>query len=160
MMSLYAPDATFTLPGSIAAGKKEIRQFWLTSKSMTNNWISETPIYKVRITVNGDRGTLYFECHYVNPKTGKVVSTTAADSDVARINGRWLITNLAGASAVSVPEAMSGAATAGAAAGRTTTAGRAITRSSEASVAFRRRSTRSCSSPSSAPPPSSSPSVF
>ena len=99
MMSLYAPDATFTLPGSIAAGKKEIRQFWLTSKSMTNNWISETPIYKVRITVNGDRGTLYFECHYVNPKTGKVVSTTAADSDVARINGRWLITNLAGASA-------------------------------------------------------------
>jgi len=98
MMSLYAPDATFTLPGSIAAGKKEIRQFWLTSKSMTNNWISETPIYKVRISVNGDRGTLYFECHYVNPKTSKVVSTTAADSDVARINGRWLITNLAGAS--------------------------------------------------------------
>ena len=35
---------------------------------MTNNWISETPIYKVRITVNGDRGTLYFECHYVNPE--------------------------------------------------------------------------------------------
>jgi uncharacterized protein (TIGR02246 family) len=99
MMTLYAPDATFTLPGDIAAGKKEIRQFWLTSGSMTNNWISETPIYKVRITVNGDRGTLYFECVYVDPKTGKVVSTTAADSDVARINGRWLITNLAGASA-------------------------------------------------------------
>jgi uncharacterized protein (TIGR02246 family) len=99
MMSLYAPDATFTLPGSIAAGKEEIRQFWLTSKSMTKNWISETPIYKVRITVNGDRGTLYFECVYVNPKTGKVVSTTAADSDVGRINGRWMITNLAGASA-------------------------------------------------------------
>ena len=99
MMSQYAPDATFTFPGTIAAGKKEIRQFWLTSKSMTNNWVSETPIYKVRIKVNGDRGTLYFECVYVDPKTSDVVSTTAADMDVARINGRWLITNVAGASA-------------------------------------------------------------
>ena len=99
MMSLYAPNATFTFPGTIAAGKKEIRQFWLTSRSMTNNWISETPIYKVRITVNGDRGTLYFECVYVDPTTEKVVSTTAADVDVARINGHWLVTNVAGASA-------------------------------------------------------------
>lgn len=99
MMSLYAPNATFTFPGTIAAGKKEIRQFWLTSKSFTNNWISETPIYKVRITVNGDRGTLYFECVYVDPTTEKVVSTTAADVDVARINGRWLVTSVAGASA-------------------------------------------------------------
>lgn len=99
MMRQYAPDATFTFPGTIAAGKKEIRQFWLTSKSMTNNWVSETPIYKVRIKVNGDRGTLYFECVYVDPKTSDVVSTTAADIDVARINGRWLVTNVAGASA-------------------------------------------------------------
>ena len=30
MMSLYAPNATFTFPGTIAAGKKEIRKFWLT----------------------------------------------------------------------------------------------------------------------------------
>jgi uncharacterized protein (TIGR02246 family) len=99
MMSLYAPDATFTFPGTIADGKQEIRRFWVTSKSMTNNWISETPIYKVRITVNGDRGTLYFECIYVDPRTKKVASSTAADVDVARIHGRWLITNVAGASA-------------------------------------------------------------
>lgn len=99
MMSLYAPDATFTFPGTIASGTKQIRKFWLTSKSMTNNWVSETPIYKVRITANGDRGTLYFECVYVDPRTGKVASTTAADVDVARINGRWLITHVAGASA-------------------------------------------------------------
>jgi uncharacterized protein (TIGR02246 family) len=99
MMSLYAPNATFTFPGTIAAGKNEIRQFWITSRSFTNNWISETPVYKVRTTVNGDRGTLYFECVYVDPKTEEVVSSTAADVDVARINGRWLITNVAGASA-------------------------------------------------------------
>ena len=99
MMSLYAPNATFTFPGTIAAGKKEIRRFWITSRSFTNNWVSETPAFKVRITLNGDRGTLYFECVYVDAKTGKVATITAADGDVARINGRWLITGLAGASA-------------------------------------------------------------
>jgi hypothetical protein len=99
MMSLYAPNATFTFPGTIAAGKKEIRNFWRGSKSFTSNWISETPAYKVRITMNGNRGTLYFECVYLDARTGELQFVTAADGDVARLNGRWLITNLAGASA-------------------------------------------------------------
>lgn len=103
MMSLYAPDATFTFAGTIASGKREIRNFWTTSRSFTSEWISETPAYKVRITLNGDRGTLYFECHYVDAKTGKVAAVTAADAEVARIGGRWLITNLAGASATLRP---------------------------------------------------------
>ncbi len=68
-----------------------------------NNWISDTTSYKVRITVNGDRGTLYWECHYVDPVTETVVVTTAADVDVAKIDGRWLITSLAGASATLSP---------------------------------------------------------
>jgi ketosteroid isomerase-like protein len=106
MMSLWAPNSTFTAGGQSAVGKKEIRQFWLT-KSKTfqpdNTWVSETIPYKVRITVNGDRGTLYFECHYVDAKTGKVEEVTAADGDVARINGRWLFTNFAGASATLSP---------------------------------------------------------
>ena len=102
MASLFAPNATLTVPGTTAVGRRAIRQFWLTkgkSFQPDNTWISETPPYKVRITVNGDRGTLYFECHYVDAKTGKVAAVTAADGDVARINGRWLITSLAGASA-------------------------------------------------------------
>jgi ketosteroid isomerase-like protein len=102
MVSLFAPNATFTGGGHSAVGKKQIRQFWLTKSENfkpSNTWVSETIPYKVRITVNGDRGTLYFECHYVDAKTGKVEKVTAADGDVARINGRWLITNLAGASA-------------------------------------------------------------
>ena len=98
MMSLYAPNATFTFPGTTAVGKQEISAFWRTAKSFTNDWISETPAYKVRITLNGDHGTLYFECVYVSAKTGKVVVATAADVDVARIGGRWLITNIGGAS--------------------------------------------------------------
>ena len=103
MMSLYAPNATFTFAGTIASGKQTIRRFWRTSKSFTNDWISDTPAYKVRITLNGDRGTLYFECHYVEAKTGEMATVTAADAEVARIGGRWLITNLAGASATLSP---------------------------------------------------------
>jgi ketosteroid isomerase-like protein len=103
MMSLYAPNATFTMPGTTAVGKREISAFWRTSKSFTNDWISETPAYKVRIALNGDRGTLYFECVYVDAKTGEVAVTTAADVDVARIGGRWLITSIGGASATLSP---------------------------------------------------------
>ena len=86
----------------LKGGKKQIRQYWLKkSKNFqpTNHWVSETLAYKVRITVNGDRGTLYFECHYVDVKTGDLGPITAADMDVARIDGRWLITNMVGASA-------------------------------------------------------------
>lgn len=103
MMSLYAPSATFTAPGMTLVGRQEIREFWRTSKAFTNNWISDTPAYKVRITVNGDRGTLYFECHYIDWATGEAKSVTAADVDVARIGGRWLITSFAGASATLNP---------------------------------------------------------
>ncbi len=106
MMSLWAPNATFTSPGSTAVGKEQIREFWLTKSEAfkpDNNWIAETPSYKVRITVNGDRGTLYFECHFVNPDTKEVEASTAGDGDVAKIDGRWLITSLAGASATLSP---------------------------------------------------------
>jgi ketosteroid isomerase-like protein len=101
MMSLWAPNATLTVgPGETYVGKKEIRSFWLKAKVFQpeNHWVSETPAYKIRITVDGDRGTLYFECHYVDPKTGKVTSTAGADQQVARMNGRWLVTNHIGAS--------------------------------------------------------------
>jgi ketosteroid isomerase-like protein len=103
MMSLWAPSATLTVgPGQTAAGIEQIREFWL-EKSVafepTNNWISDHPAWKVRITVNGDRGTLHFECHYIDADTGEVALTTAADQDVARIDGEWLITDMVAGSA-------------------------------------------------------------
>jgi hypothetical protein len=89
MMSLYAPNATMTIgQGATASGSDEIR------------WLSDHPAYKLEITVNGDRGTLHFECHYVDIATDKVVSTTTADFDVARIDGAWLITNMIGGTTV------------------------------------------------------------
>jgi ketosteroid isomerase-like protein len=100
MVSLYAPNATLVSASETQVGKRQIRDYWLnTSKSFKNNWISSTAAYKVKITVFGDRGTLFFECHYLDAKTDKVMLVTAADADVARIDGRWLITHLSGASA-------------------------------------------------------------
>jgi ketosteroid isomerase-like protein len=103
MMSLFAPNATMTVGGGeTASGLEEIRQFWLdkaVSFEPQTNWISDHPAYKLEITLNGDRGTLHFECHYVDAETAEVVSVTAADLDVARIDGTWLITNMIGGTA-------------------------------------------------------------
>ena len=107
MMSLYAPNATMTVgPGVTASGLDEIRQFWLEKASTfepQNHWLSDHPAYKLEITVNGDRGTLHFECHYVDYDTEKLALTTVADLDVARIDGRWLITNMVAGSTSLVP---------------------------------------------------------
>ena len=104
MMSLYAPNATMTVgPGQTASGVDEIRRVFLETAAPfqpQNNWISDHPAYKLEITVDGDRGTLHFECHFVDADTGKVAATTAADLDVARIDGKWLITNMIGGSTV------------------------------------------------------------
>ena len=107
MVSLWAPNATLTIgPGITAAGTDEIRQLWLEESAAfqpTNNWISDHPAYKVDITVNGDRGTLHFECHYIDAKTEELALTTVADLDVARIDGRWLITNMVAGSTTLAP---------------------------------------------------------
>ena len=103
MVGLFAPHATGTFgPGATATGKKEIGQFWLTSKMWkpTTHWLSDHPAYKLKVTVDGDRGTLHFECHFIDVDTGKVGAVTAGNLDVAKIDGRWLITNFVGSTAV------------------------------------------------------------
>ena len=103
MMSLYAPNATMTVgPGATASGLDEIRRFWLEDSApfAAANWMSDHPAYKLEITLNGDRGTLHFECHYVDIDSSKIVSATTADFDVARIDGKWLITNMVGGTTV------------------------------------------------------------
>jgi ketosteroid isomerase-like protein len=106
MMSLWAEDATFTVDaGKTLTGKEAIRAFWLAAPVFqpATHWVSETPAYKLRATVDGDKGTLYFECHYVDAATEKVVRVVGADQQVARIDGEWLITNNVGASPILAP---------------------------------------------------------
>ena len=96
MMSLWANDATFTVGSQTYTGTDQIRNFFVNDAAPfqpENNWVSETPAYKIRVTVDGDKGTLYFECVYVDVTTRKVMAVVSADQDVARINGHWLITN-------------------------------------------------------------------
>ena len=99
MVRLFAPHATGTFgPGKTATGTEQIRQVWLKSKAWkpTTHWLSDHPAYKLKVTVDGDRGTLHFECHFIDVKTGNVAAVTAGNLDVARIAGRWLVTNFVG----------------------------------------------------------------
>jgi len=99
MVSLFAPHATGTFgPGKTVTGKDQIRQVWLKSEAWkpTTHWLSDHPAYKLKVTINGDRGTLHFECHFINVDTGEIAALTAGNLDVAKIDGQWLITNFVG----------------------------------------------------------------
>ena len=52
---------------------------------------------------DGSKGTLYFECHYIDVTTGKVAAVVGADQNVQKINGKWLIVSSAGATPVLAP---------------------------------------------------------
>ena len=104
MMALWAPGAVFNINGQTLTGKAQIKHWFLTQNpAFHHHWESDTPTYKIRVTINGDKGTLYFECHYVDadpnsPTYKQVKSVVAADQQVARINGRWVITSSVAAS--------------------------------------------------------------
>lgn len=94
MMTLWAPGATFNIGTDTYTGRAQIRKFFATKNpafQAKNHWESDTPSYKVRITLNGDKGTLYFECHYIDVKTGKVMVVAGVDHNVQKINGKWLV---------------------------------------------------------------------
>ena len=105
MMSIWAPNATFTIGGKTAVGKAAVRKVLSAAGPFQpqNQWVSDTPAYKIRTTVNGNKGTLYFECHYVDVRTGKLEPLVGADQDVEKINGKWLITNSVAASVTLKP---------------------------------------------------------
>ena len=102
MMSLWAPGATFNVAGSTYTGKAELRRFFAKQDVVfqpRNHWISDTPKYKIKISVYGDRAPLYMECHFIDVKTRKVVLLVAVDHNLQKINGRWLIVDGAGSTA-------------------------------------------------------------
>jgi hypothetical protein len=95
-MSTWARNATATIAGQTYRGKAAIRAFFAKAAPFQpqNHWASDTATYKIHATVNGNSGTLYFECHYIDVDTGKVAATVGADQDVRKINGKWMITKL------------------------------------------------------------------
>ena len=105
MMSIWADDATLQIKLDTLSGKAEIQNFWAHAAPFdpNNDWVDETPAYKAVITVSGNTGTIYFECHFVDVPTSKLVALAATQADVARINGRWLITSSIGTTPILSP---------------------------------------------------------
>jgi len=98
MMALWAPNAVFNINGQTLTGKAQIKHWFLTQNpAFHHHWESDTPTYKIRVTINGDKGTLYFQCHYIDTTTKQVVAYPAVDHKVQKINGKWLIVDSADA---------------------------------------------------------------
>ncbi len=95
MMSLWAANATLQIGTQTYSGTSQIRGFWTKAApfQQQNDWVDETPAYKEVVTVSGNTGTLYFECHFVDVPTRKLVTAVATQLEVARINDRWVITS-------------------------------------------------------------------
>ncbi len=103
MMSLWAPGAVFNIDQQTLTGKTQIRHWFATQAGAFqpgHHWESDTPSYKLKATVNGDKATLYFECHYIDPKTAQVVSYVAVTHQLQKIGGKWLIVDSAAQPAV------------------------------------------------------------
>jgi ketosteroid isomerase-like protein len=102
IMSLWAPNAVWEIdPSHALTGKQQIRNFWVTQvwpAARKQHWVSDTATFRIRTTVEGNKGTLYFECHEIDRNTRKVLAVVGQDTDVAKIGGRWLITKAVGSS--------------------------------------------------------------
>jgi ketosteroid isomerase-like protein len=99
LVGLFAEHATGTFrPGQTVSGKEQIRSVWLKSTAWRpeTHWLSDHPAYKLKVTIDGSRGTLHFECHFVDVDTGRVAAVTAGNLDLAKVDGTWLITNFVG----------------------------------------------------------------
>jgi len=100
MMSLWAPGATFNIGTQTYTGKAQIRKFFATvqpSFKPQNHWVDDTPAFKMRTTLDGDKATLYMECDFIDVKTGKVMLVVGVDHNLQKINGKWLIVEGSGA---------------------------------------------------------------
>lgn len=106
MMSLWAPGAVFNIDQQTLVGKAQIKHWFATENKAfmpQNHWESDTPSYKEKIRLYGDKATFYFECHYIDPKTSQVVALAGVTHTVQKINGKWLITNSSGGTATLSP---------------------------------------------------------
>jgi hypothetical protein len=100
MMSLWDPDGILIVQGdpkSPYVGFNQLREFWLGSGSFTHRRFSLVPSFKTRISVFGNEGSLYFECHDVGDydlATRNIVSDTFLTGTVRHLNGKWVFSNM------------------------------------------------------------------
>jgi SnoaL-like domain len=81
MLSLFTDDATITAGEKTYSGKDQIRRYWQAAGPFLsqNQWVAYTPAFRIRYSIQGDNGHLYFECLYVDKRlTQKPTSLPAA----------------------------------------------------------------------------------
>lgn len=97
MMSLYADDAvlTDTAHGNkVYRGKDQVRAYWRDVSGPfrpQNHWIGYTPAFRMRARAQGDTGTLYFECLWVDADHNTIGAHSFSDMTLARVQGHWLV---------------------------------------------------------------------
>jgi len=104
MLSLFTDDATLTSGGKTYTGKDQVRSYWTAAGPFLpqNHWAGYTPAYKIRINVDGDRATLYFECLWVDVATGQIKAHSYSDDVLIRTSGKWLIKEMKAGTATEI----------------------------------------------------------
>ena len=93
-MSVWDADASLTTGGKTYTGTQEIRDFWATISPAfkpANNWIELTATPRIMASVDGDKGTLRFECYFLDIPTRVVKGISVVNSSVVQRDGRWLL---------------------------------------------------------------------
>ncbi len=121
MLALWADGGSLTLntvspartfeergePGtaSCAPGSNTLCDFFTNvagSFQPDNRFVSLAPAYKLHLELDGDKATIYFECHYFDANTWQAKNHVNFDGTAKKVNGRWLFWQ-ANASGVGVP---------------------------------------------------------
>jgi hypothetical protein len=99
MMSLWDDQASLTVAGKTHTGKDEIRALLANHPAFNpdNHWVALTRSPHFRVGATGNRGTLYFECYYVDVATKQVMLSLGATTSLVRVDGRWLFKDFASA---------------------------------------------------------------
>lgn len=93
MMSIWAKDAVLSVGDKTYTGKDEIRDFVTTQLGAfkpENQWVALTHSPKIQIAVQGDEGSLNFQCHYADAATKELASMQSAETKVIREGDGWL----------------------------------------------------------------------
>jgi hypothetical protein len=105
LMSLWAPDASLTIPGnpnSPFVGLDQIRALLLTTGSFVHSRFSLVPSFKVQIDVHGDEAFFYEECHDIGNfdlPTRYIASSTFLAGTLRKAQDAWLFWIMNGGSA-------------------------------------------------------------
>ena len=97
MMSLYADDAvlTDTAHGNkVYRGKDQVLTYWRDVSGPfrpQNHWIGYTPAFRMHAHANGNTGSLYFECLWMDADRNVVGAHSFSDMTLAREHGHWLV---------------------------------------------------------------------